>query len=402
MADVHAIRLGADLRKRPAGSLNSHKEMYGMLKKLLRMFRTGLRILHSFSSLARYYLLYYRKHNLTILMLAPSGIVFLEPLVEKLESKGSRFIVLMPSLDYRKLKINAPVLYVDGSLLWLVKGECLLSENSGVEMDWVRGFKNRIHSFHSPISMFRIYPEGAFDAFNIFIASGAHHVKEAKWISKVRGLPEPEIINGGYLRIESIYEHSLSYKRTNAQFTVLVAPSWGEENIVNTLGLALIEELLRKDYRVIFRPHPGNEINDKAYIDEIRRRFSGKSGFNYDSWTGMDALCEADVLIGDWSGLSFEYACALDRPVVFIDTKPKSYTNKFSDVESFEAYAREKVGVVVAPGDVEMVLNAIKEMKGNMSSYQEMIRRNKHHLFYNCPLSSDSIFEHVVRIIDRG
>lgn len=373
-----------------------------MLKKLLRMFRTSLRILHSFSSLARYYLFYYRKHNLTILMLAPSGIVFLEPLVEKLESEGSSFIVLMPSLDYRKLKINAPVLYVDGSLLWLVKGECLLSENSGIELNWVRGFKSRIHAFHSPISMFRIYPEGAFDAFNIFIASGVHHVNEAKWLFRMRDLPEPEIINGGYLRIESIYKHTLSYKRKNGQFTVLIAPSWGDENIVNTLGLELIGELLSKNYRVIFRPHPGNEINDKAYIDEIRGRFSDKSGFNYDSWTGMDALCEADVLIGDWSGLSFEYACALDRPVVFIDTKPKSYTNKFSYVESFEAYAREKVGVVVASGDVDMVLNAIKEMEGNMPSYQEMIRRNKHQLFYNCPLSSDSIFEHVARIIDRG
>ena len=373
-----------------------------MFNRFLRVFRFGLTILNSLVSLVRYYLFYYRKNDLTILMLDPSGIVFLEPLITRIESESYEFIVLTPSLNYRKLRVSAPVLYVGGLFLGLVRGNCLLSGNSGIEMEWVHGFKNRIHSFHSPISMFRIYPEGAFDAFNIFIASGQHHVSEAQWICKMRGLAEPKIINGGYLRIESIYKHSLKYKRVGEKFTVLIAPSWGDENIVNTIGLTLIEELLRRDWCVIFRPHPGNEINDKLYIVEIRKRFSDNPQFSYDSWTGMDALCEADILIGDWSGLSFEYACALERPVVFIDTKPKSYTEKFMDVGSFESYAREDVGVVVPPDDIKEILHVIIEIKKNICSYQEKIRRNKHRLFYNCPLCADIIYENIVRIIEKG
>jgi hypothetical protein len=373
-----------------------------MYNKLSRILHYGLRIIHSFLSIVRYYSFYYRKNNLTILMLAPSGVVFMDPLIEKMESSATGFIVLMPSLDYKKLSINAPVLYIDTSLLRLVHGWCLLSENSGIEIDWVRGFKNRIHLFHSPISMFRIYPEGAFDAFNIFIASGPHHVSETKMISNMRKISEPEIIRGGYLRIESIYKHSLAYQRVIEKFTVLIAPSWGEENIVNTIGSALIDELLHKGWCVIFRPHPGNEIYDKLYIDEIKNRFMSNPNFNYDSWTGMDALCEADVLIGDWSGVSFEFACALERPVVFIETKPKSYTNKFFDMKSFEESAREEVGVVISSDDVSKISQAVMGVREKKTYYQDKIRRNKHDMFYNCPLCSDLIYKHIKSIIDRG
>lgn len=364
-----------------------------MYKKVVMIWRSYLNIL-------KYYLFYYRKQPLCILLLAPTGIVFLEALLEKLDENSVGYLFLMPTTEYKDLVTHAPVLYVHSSLLWLVKGECLLSENSGVEVQWISGFKKRIHSFHAPISMMRIYPEDAFDAFNTFVAAGQHHVEEIKYLFKLRGLQEPEIINGGYLRIESIYKYSLLNKKTENRFTVLVAPSWGEENIVNTVGLALIKQLLKNGYHVIFRPHPGNEINDSLYIEEILNFASNYENFSYDSWTGLAALNEANILISDWSGIAFEYACALERPVIFVDTKPKSFSDEGLEMKCFEEYAREKVGLVVAPNDIGEIVQTVNELRNNMSSYQKMIKKNKSSLLFNCPESSGYIHNQLVKLMN--
>ena len=80
-----------------------------------------------------------------------------------------------------------------------------------------------------------------------------------------------------------------------------------------------------KKIKVIFRPYPGNEIDDKKYIDIIKASFSKNKFFKYESWTSTKSLCDTDIMISDWTGSSIEYAFALDRPVIFIDTKPKDF-----------------------------------------------------------------------------
>lgn len=353
--------------------------------------------LKSLINVIRYNLLKYKHCRFVVLMSDPTGIIFLEPLLKKFIDESIQFTIIVLSRNYRDVVIDAPVLFFKSSHLKYLSGRIMISQNSGINLDWVRGFKIRIHSFHSPISMTRIYPDGAFDAFNLFIASGPHHVKEARLIKLARGFRMPKIIKGGYLRIESIYNHSHLYNKPHNHFTVMLAPSWGEENIVNTIGIQLIRELLKNNWRVIFRPHPGNEINDALYIDEIRSQFIHNPMFTYDSWTGHNSLYEADILVGDWSGISFEYACALEKPVVFIDTRPKIFSSISNEITMEEA-AREYVGIVVPPNDVNGVINAIGILVKDKLYYKEKIINNRNRLFYNCPSCTDVIFDQLIKL----
>ena len=113
----------------------------------------------------------------------------------------------------------------------------------------------------------------------------------------------------------------------------------------------------------------------------------------------MDLLCEADILIGDWSGISFEYSCALDRPVVFIDTEAKDNAETPLEMDLFENYAREEVGAIVSVHHIDRLIDVIADVFRNYVDYQHKITTNKKKLFFNCPSSSSEVLVAVTSLV---
>jgi YidC/Oxa1 family membrane protein insertase len=326
--------------------------------------------------------------------------MFLQPLIEQLKNQSNiKYVVLTTTDKYKDIQVDAPVIFISDKFWRFMKGALLLTGNSGVPKDLISGFHKRVHSFHSPVSMLRIYPSHAFDAYNYFFAAGRHHIDEVKYLFKKRSLPEPVVFEVGYMRIESIYQFSLDYAKKLTGVTIIIAPSWGEKNIINLFGYQIIEQLLLKGNNVILRPHPGNEIYNADYIAKIKEGFSEHPRFYYDSWTGMDALCEADILIGDWSGISFEFACALNKPVIFIDTEPKDNAEMPSARDIFECYAREKVGQIISVTDINQLNDVIFDILLNIQTYQKMIVENKKELFFNCPQCASEVLASVSKLM---
>ena len=64
-----------------------------------------------------------------------------------------------------------------------------------------------------------------------------------------------KIINAGYLYFDYLNKNILNNYEMN---TVLIAPSWSKhyKNYINESFDEVIEYLLIKNYKVIFRPHP--------------------------------------------------------------------------------------------------------------------------------------------------
>jgi len=364
-----------------------------MFKKLIYAF---ISIVNVFI----YYIRFYKKNYLCLFALQPSSLKFMQPLIDQLDLQNNvKYILLTTSKEYKNVELTSPILYINPILWQFMKGGVLISGNSGVPKNLINGFQRRIHSFHSPISILRIYPENAFDAFNYFFTAGKHHEAELKYLFEKRRLPCPVIFETGYMRIESIYNFNQSYTKTLSGGTVIIAPSWGEFNIINMFGYQMISSLLNGGHNVILRPHPGNEIHNADDIDKIKNDFSSNPKFYYDTWDNMDLLCEADIMIGDWSGISFEFALALNKPVIFVDTKPKNNTNITLPFEVFEDYARESVGRVISEDKVDDIENIVADIHNNYRSYKQKIISNKSQLIFNCPKSSNEVFSCVSKLI---
>ena len=64
-------------------------------------------------------------------------------------------------------------------------------------------------------------------------------------------------------------------KELNVQNQILFAPSWNksEKNLFNDLAEDIIELLLKKEFKVIFRPHPESIKRNNIKFQNIKEIF---------------------------------------------------------------------------------------------------------------------------------
>jgi hypothetical protein len=208
--------------------------------------------------------------------------------------------------------------------------------------------------YHSIVSTHMIYRKAAFDHFDSIFCVGPHHVREIRETESLYGLSAKNLIEHGYGRLDAILERARSGKsaarRDGGPARVLIAPSWGAQGILETCGLELVDALLADGCEVVIRPHPQLRRSNPKLLETYRQRCAGKVQLVYeDDVVSQESLHQSDIMISDWSGVAFEYAFGLERPVLFIDVARKvnnpDYT-RYSN-EPIEASLRSQIGEVV-------------------------------------------------------
>lgn len=262
-----------------------------------------------------------------------------------------------------------------------------------------------VYVFHAVVSTHMIYRRGSFDHYDSILCVGPHQIEEIEKYEKLNKLPAKKLIKTGYYRLERIYEaykKEKKRKKKKDKFrTILIAPSWGEDNILESCGEALIE-LLLKDYKVIVRPHPETVKHSPKLLDLFSSKFSNNPNFILEkSIATDDSLLRADVLITDYSGISLEYAFGTERPVLFLDVPPKVHNQKFSElnIEPLELFIRPKIGVVVSPKKIETIPKVISNLITNNADYKKDIIKLRKKYIYNFGHSSEVGAKHIIDLL---
>src|SRR3989344_2293648 len=242
-----------------------------------------------------------------------------------------------------------------------------------------------VYVFHALVSTHMMYKRGAFDYYDSILCAGPYHIQEIRRYEKLAGLKPKKLVEAGYYRLDRIYEtcknqHFLPV--ASGKKTVLIAPSWGDKNILESCGEELITILLKAGYKVIVRPHPETIRRSPALIAKLESVFVRHPEFTLEKSVASDeSLTKADVLICDCSGVALEYAFGTERPVLFIDVPPKVKNPKFRELElePFELELRQKIGVIVSPGDLRAVPATIGELISKKNAFRDTIitLRNK-------------------------
>lgn len=91
-----------------------------------------------------------------------------------------------------------------------------------------------------------------------------------------------------------------------------------------------------------------------------------------EGWKSLEA---ADAMISDWSGVAFEYALGLLRPVIFLDTQRKVNNPEYGRLRSepFEVRMRDAVGAVVPCG----AWNRLRSTLADLLAQDVEIRRSQ-------------------------
>jgi hypothetical protein len=225
-----------------------------------------------------------------------------------------------------------------------------------------------IHMPHSLASLHMIYPADAFDGYDVLFAAGPHHEAEFAAIARARELGPRDSYPVGYGKLDVLAPQLAGrVARASARPRVLLAPSWGPDNLLDRCGVALAQALLAAGFDVVVRPHPLFFLDRAPVLEAIRSLEQREPGLRLESpFDGDDAIFEADVLVGDYSGIGFEFAALRGRPVVSVDVGLKVANPAWQELglEPVEIACRSRIGPVVAPVVDDIVAAVQRAMDG--------------------------------------
>ena len=254
-----------------------------------------------------------------------------------------------------------------------------------------------VYVFHSLNSIHEVYREGAFDNYDHFFCTGPHHKQELSAQFKLIGKPCPELHEVGYYKLDRIKTAFDQYQKKSEQATILVAPSWGDGNLLESHGIEIVKTLLALDLNVVVRPHPCFFLpiypNGSLCIAELKAKFSQCPNFTLErSIASEDSFFEADLMISDFSGAAFEYAFGTSRPVLFVDVarKTKNKNWKLLGLDTFEDKMRFQLGTVIDPSSVKSIGDQAKSLINNQNKHAQRIAEIRSKSIYNFGNASQS------------
>ena len=252
-----------------------------------------------------------------------------------------------------------------------------------------------IYMFHAAVSTHQQYRQHAFDNYDAVFCTGDYQKNEIRKAEELYKLKPKDIIEYGYRLFDKLNELT----KPIGEKTILVAPSWYNEGIFNTCFEVLIKELSNLPYQIIIRSHPEYEKRNKKKFEQIKKMISQFSNMKIDELASVsERLPSSDILITDRSGIAFEFAFGIGKPVLFINT-PLKINNpvcKDLNIEPIENYLRNELGISVDPGSMNQVPEKINLLLTDNGNFSVKMAQLKSELFYNSPASYKTGLDYVL------
>ena len=259
-----------------------------------------------------------------------------------------------------------------------------------------------VYMFHAIASTHLVYKKNAFDNYDSIFCIGDFQFNEIRTREKLYNLNSKNLIKTGYGHLDNLIEKYSVNKQlpTNNPIQVLIAPSWSDDGLFETIIEENILILLNSDFKVILRPHPMTQKKSKKKIDFIRQKFSSNPNFSIEeNIPNFDSFVKSDIMITDWSGAAIEYAFTLERPVLFIDVPKKNHNPDYEKLSEIpiEISIRDKIGEVVSPSNLQVLPEKIQILCKN-SDIKNKIQKTREELIFNLGNSSKLEVEYILKI----
>ena len=261
---------------------------------------------------------------------------------------------------------------------------------------------------HDPASMHMGFREHSLDNFDAVFCTGPHIANEVRASEKFYGTKEKELIEFGYPLIENLITSCEALEENlGSRKQVLIAPSWQEDNLLDSCIEDLIDSIYSNEYRIIVRPHPEYMKRYKPKMDMLVEKYQDKVGENLQfelDFSSNTSVYSSDILITDWSGIGIEYGFATLKPVVFINTKIKMENENYKNIgiEPQEITLRNVLGVALEKNEIkEKFADTIKQLMSS-DDFKEKLKAKRQEYFYNLGSGGSEGAKYIIRyLIDK-
>ncbi|WP_261830568.1 CDP-glycerol glycerophosphotransferase family protein [Inconstantimicrobium mannanitabidum] len=256
-----------------------------------------------------------------------------EPICREFDRRGIDIVYMTASPDDPVLE--CPYEHVKGKFIGknnlafaklnYLNATIVLSTTPGLDVyQWKRSKEVQcyVHILHAAgeVTLYRMF---GIDYYDSMLLSSQYQLEDVRKLEQLRQLPEKEVCIVGLPYMDEMVQRLENSGPVEAHDrTVLLAPSWGPSAIFSKFGGDIIKILLKTGYHVIVRPHPQSFDSEKDMIAKIMNEYpeSEQLEWNRDV-DNFDVLKRSDILISDFSGVTFDFALVYDKPIIYADTK---------------------------------------------------------------------------------
>ena len=245
---------------------------------------------------------------------------------------------------------------------------------------------NYVYYFHSPDSTFKSYTAGAFDNYDIILCNGPYQTNEIRFRENLKTIKKKKLIPSGYFYFDYSLQN-IDLKQNNDE--ILVAPSWSykHSDYIDKNFVKIIEQLLKKNYKVTFRPHPEHFKRSKKILHIINESFKKNENYKFDDHKdNIGSMQNAKCLITDESGISMEYLVLFNRPVLILSEIEKTHNKDYLEFKDFipiEKELNKNFSQIFKYDQIEnidsLIEKSIIKFKSKNSLLKNFIKKN----FYN-------------------
>jgi YidC/Oxa1 family membrane protein insertase len=247
----------------------------------------------------------------------------------------------------------------------------------------------------------------ALDHFDTLFCVGPHQLEEARAIEKLYDLKPRRLVQVGYGLLDEMTEAwENTPKVPHDKKTILIAPSWQKDNIMDSCLEKLVEQFRTLDCRLIIRPHPqyvrlyGDRMSAiiSRYQDDLGEDFVIQTDFS-----STDTVYQADLLVTDWSNVGYEFALSTLKPVLYINTPMKVMNPEYDkiDIVPFDIRIRAQLGGALELGELDSAGTVAADLLSRPEEFREIIGAVKEKEIYNLGRGAEAAGRYIVKRLEQ-
>lgn len=277
-------------------------------------------------------------------------------------------------------------------------------DNFHIKRSYVRKDIEYVYIPHGMDSMNLTMRTCSINHYDTIFTTGKYQKEEQEKTNEVYNLKNRKLFEWGYSLLDDMISDYEKNKVVNEQKTVLIAPSWQKDNIVDLCLDEILDSLKGENLKVIVRPHPQHVRHMKDKFENMKEQFKDNKNIEIQTdFSSNSTVFNADLLITDWSGIAFEYAYTTKKPVLFVDTPMKIMNPDYKkiDVEPFNIWARNEIGQVVPVDECKNINKVVNQMLDDNLKYQEKIDKLVSESVYNLGNSAEVGATYIINAIQE-
>lgn len=265
-------------------------------------------------------------------------------------------------------------------------------ENFQLKRSYVKKDIEYVYVPHDVNSANLSFHKNALDHFDTIFSSGIKNTAEIIEREEKYQLKKKRIVEWGSGVIDDMtvaYEKMLKEESASDKKTILIAPSWQKDNILDSHIEEILDHLKETEYQIIVRPHPQYVRHFEAKLDALNEKYQSYGVQVQKDFSSNKTVYMADLLVTDWSSIAFEYAFSTLKPVLFINTPMKILNPDYQELSTvpIDLELRDKVGISLEELQVNQIKEAVDELLNSERFSKKSMEELREKYIYNNGIS---------------